>query len=191
MANVKKVKARLRELTLMDLDTISSEQIERESTAVVERVIFSEEYKSSKNISVYLSKTRGEISTESIIYDIFLKGKICYVPCWDEGKMEMVKLKSLEDYRSIGPNNLNELGFLKSNNQEREIGIAFDYEGNRLGNGKGSYDGYLARCQKWVKPPKTMALALNIQIFRDSTIPVSENDLRPDIILSELEVIGD
>ncbi|CAG8645199.1 2131_t:CDS:2 [Cetraspora pellucida] len=171
------------------LNGLSSDKIAKDSILITTRIMYSEEYQKSRSIAVYLSGP-NEFSTESIIHDIFSNGKKCYVPSRIGERMEMVKLESLEDYRSIGPNNLDELGFLKHNNQNREIGIAYDFNGNRLSNDNGSYDGYLARCQKWTTPPKTMAPAFDVQILREEELPVTEYAQKPDIILTPTQLRG-
>ncbi|CAG8724264.1 11457_t:CDS:2 [Dentiscutata erythropus] len=151
------------------LNQIPLEKIEEESAIVVEKVISSQEYLSSTHISVYLSMPKAEISTKSIIHDIFSKGKICYVPRWDGDSMEMVKLESLKDYTSLKINKWNIPE--PDHDQNRDIatqldliimpGLAFDLNRNRLGHGKGYYDKYLTKCRQWSKPPLTTELSLD------------------------------
>ncbi|CAG8792032.1 11075_t:CDS:2, partial [Dentiscutata erythropus] len=176
------------------LNEIPPDQIERESLIVNQKVIESERYRTSKRISVYISKQRAEISTKSIIYDIFSKEKLCYVPRWTGASMEMVKLNSLQDYLSL-EDSVDELGFPTLDNQEREIatqldliiipGMAYDLDGNRLSyNREDPYNEYLAKCERWKSPPKIMALALDGQILRDGNVPVTDENRKPHIILS-------
>ncbi|CAG8615714.1 8051_t:CDS:2 [Dentiscutata erythropus] len=106
--------------------------------------------------------------------------------------MEMVKLKSLQDYLSL-KNRVNDSGFPTLDNQESEIatqldliiipGMAYDNDGTRLSyNKEEPYNEYLAKCEEWKSPPKIMAFALEVQILRDENVPVT--DRRPHIILS-------
>ncbi|CAG8559047.1 4053_t:CDS:2 [Cetraspora pellucida] len=170
------------------LNQIPPEKIEEESNIVTEKVISSQQYQSSTYISVYLSMPKAEISTKSIVYDIFNQGKICYVPRWDGESMEMVKLESLDDYSSL---KLNKWGIQEpDHDQIRDTGLAFDLNRNRLGHGKGYYDGYLTKCRQWTKPPLTMALALDSQILKDKDVPVTNHDQQPDFIISPYHDIG-
>ncbi|KAF0442217.1 5-formyltetrahydrofolate cyclo-ligase [Gigaspora margarita] len=158
---VRAIKKTLRKEMRNLLDQIPLEKIEEESAIVTEKVFSSQEYLSSTHVSVYLSFPKAEISTKSIILDIFNKGKICYVPCWDGDYMEMVKLESLNDYSSLKVNKWNIPE--PDHDQNRDIatqldlilmpGLAFDLHRNRLGHGKGYYDKYLTKCRQWTKPP--------------------------------------
>ncbi|CAG8559065.1 4054_t:CDS:2 [Cetraspora pellucida] len=165
------------------LNGISSDKIENDSNLITTKILSSQEYQKSDCIAVYLNGP-NEFSTESIICDIFIRGKKCYVPCRIGESMEMVKLESLEDYRSIGPNNLDELGFLKQNKQNREIAYLIHL---RYLNGS-SYDVYLMKCRQWAKPPLAMAPAFDIQILIDNELPVNEYNQNPDIILTPTQI---
>lgn len=55
-------------------------------------------------------------------------------------------------------------------------GVAFTRKGNRLGHGKGYYDSFLTSLKKiQEKPPFTVALAFNEQVFNE--IPFHEYDV--------------
>ncbi|CAG8572573.1 28184_t:CDS:2, partial [Gigaspora margarita] len=146
---------------IMDCQNIMDVKNIIDCAIVTEKVFSSQEYLSSTHVSVYLSFPKAEISTKSIILDIFNKGKICYVPRWDGDYMEMVKLESLNDYSSLKVNKWNIPE--PDHDQNRDIatqldlilmpGLAFDLHRNRLGHGKGYYDKYLTKCRQWTKPP--------------------------------------
>ena len=71
------------------------------------------EYRRARNVSVYLSMPKEELSTGSIVYDAFMKGKEVFVPYihksafTEPGKpkslMNMVSLHSEADYESLQP----------------------------------------------------------------------------------------
>jgi len=67
---------------------------------------------------------RNEIQTQTIINDIFEKGKTCFVPRWCPDSMEMVKLHSLKDYLSLPVNRWNIAE--PSHDEEREIAVQLD-----------------------------------------------------------------
>ncbi len=61
-------------------------------------------------------------------------------------------------------------------------GVAFDRKGNRLGRGKGYYDRFLAG----IKAPK-VGVCFDFQL--SDQIPVSDNDVKMDIIVAENDLI--
>jgi len=70
-------------------------------------------------------------------------------------------------------------------------GLAFDRKGNRLGQGKGYYDRFMARMfatdsdgDNKKKPPLLIAVGLSCQLVEDTnTIPVNKHDFPVDWIL--------
>lgn len=58
------------------------------------------QYRDSKRVSLYLS-TKDEIDTAPILKHIFEMGKEAFVPQYHGKNMEMVKLKSIEDYEAL------------------------------------------------------------------------------------------
>lgn len=74
-------------------------------------------------------------------------------------------------------------------------GLAFDYNCNRLGHGRGYYDIYLNRCKQWhlkhgFKPPLTIGLCLRNQLLsEDQLIPVNEFDIPLDMVIHPEGVI--
>ncbi|CAG8518860.1 15085_t:CDS:2 [Rhizophagus irregularis] len=183
--SLRSMKNALRKEMRMLLNQIPLEVIEHESSIVTEKLINSEEYLTSNHISIYISMP---------------KEKTCYVPRWNNDEMEMVKLFSYKDYLSLPVNRWNIPE--PDHNEIRKIadeldliimpGLAFDYQGNRLGHGKGYYDKYLTKCQQIYqnKPtPKTIALALDSQILKDKLVPISQYDQKPDLIISYNNII--
>ena len=64
-------------------------------------------------------------------------------------------------------------------------GLAFDSTGNRLGQGKGYYDRFLARmmADPEKKRPLIVAVGLSCQLVDDGVVPVHEHDFPVDWIL--------
>ncbi|KAG9296310.1 hypothetical protein G9A89_014902 [Geosiphon pyriformis] len=201
-STIRSLKTSLRKEMRKILTEIPSEVIERESRAVAEKLVSLPSYLNSKNVSIYLSMTKGEIQTNFLIKDIFKRGKSCYVPRWTGEMMEMVRVISFEDYLSLPVNKWNIPE--PSHNEEREVasnldlivmpGMAFDVFGNRLGHGKGYYDRYLMKIKKITKeesrdPPITVALALEAQILKERMIPTCGFDQKPDLVLSATQII--
>ncbi|CAG8532832.1 4520_t:CDS:2 [Ambispora leptoticha] len=206
MSSVRSLKAAFRKEMRHLLGDISQEVIERESMTLFTLPLFQDltkdlhqKYINGQNISIYVSMSKGEIQTKSIIQDIFSKGKLCYVPRWNGDIMDMVRLYSYEDFLSLPLNRWNIPE--PKHDEEREIatqldliimpGLAFDLFGNRLGHGKGYYDRYLSKCKNnSVKPPRTIALALDSQITKDKIIPTTDFDQKPDLIVSSGQIIS-
>lgn len=57
-------------------------------------------YQDSKRISIYLS-TKDELDTSPILKHMFDTNKEAFVPRYHGKTMDMVKLKSLEDYETL------------------------------------------------------------------------------------------
>ncbi|CAG8591886.1 3753_t:CDS:2 [Ambispora gerdemannii] len=198
MSSVRSLKIAFRKEMRHLLSEISQEVIERESKIVTEKLFNTPEYINGQNISIYVSMLKGEIQTKSIIQDIFTKDKLCYVPRWNGDIMDMVRLYSYEEFLSLP---LNRWSIPEpKHDEEKEIatqldliimpGLAFDLFGNRLGHGKGYYDRYLSKFKNnSVKPPKTVALALDAQIIKDKIIPTTDFDQKPDLIVSSGQII--
>ena len=80
---------------------------------VVNLIASMPEYQRARNISVYLSMPKGELSTSGIVYDAFSKDKAIFVPYLhksvsaESGKpkslMNMVSLHTKADYESLRP----------------------------------------------------------------------------------------
>ena len=60
-------------------------------------------------------------------------------------------------------------------------GLGFTASGDRIGRGKGYYDGYLQKCRNHRLSPLTIALAFNEQIC--DKIPVGDSDQKLDFVL--------
>ncbi|KAJ3165383.1 hypothetical protein HDU88_004177 [Geranomyces variabilis] len=176
----------------------------QETHAVVNRLFAMPEYQSSRSISVYISMSTGEISTSAIIEDILGNNKRCYIPRCDGDTMDMVRLTSLEDFRSLPLNKWQipepPLTEPRENVLDKDgldliivPGLAFDKDGWRLGHGKGYYDRYFAKIAEWSalsgKPlPVTIALSLSAQMV-DGHIPREDFDQKPQFLLTPAGVI--
>ncbi|KAI9105999.1 hypothetical protein DFS34DRAFT_41115 [Phlyctochytrium arcticum] len=182
----KSAKIALRKEMRSLLSKIPSETLQTESQSVVNRLLESNIYKQSRSISIYINMPTGEIVTRDIILDAFETGKKCYVPFCHDGIMDMIELRTKEDYFALPRN---KFGIPEPTGQmAQEIGItlpqldlivvpglAFDREGWRLGHGKGYYDQFLQRVLESsaaanIPPPKTVALALSKQITEQSYV---------------------
>ena len=152
-------------------------------------------YKSAKSVALYLSMS-DEICTAQILEDVFKLNKKCYIPKYYKGsnKMEMVRLRDIEDYNSLPVTdwNIKQPGDDDPREEALESddgldlilipGLAFTKTGARCGRGKGYYDTYLDRASQCLeKPPTKVGLAFHQQILAD--IPTDDHDIILDLVL--------
>ncbi|XP_067012216.2 5-formyltetrahydrofolate cyclo-ligase isoform X2 [Anabrus simplex] len=187
-------KAALRKQLNNILNSLTTDDITRQSDIVLEKVLKHPVYQAATSVSVYLSFDK-EIQTDKLLQDIFKSGKKCYIPRFRKGvpDMEMVHLKSLDDYEQLPLNRWN-IRQPRDDDKRRSVfddgsldvvlmpGLGFTRDGHRLGRGKGYYDGFLTRCFKRLSArPATLALAFQQQIV--PSIPCTETDVRVDEVL--------
>ncbi|KAI8802403.1 hypothetical protein BJ742DRAFT_684161 [Cladochytrium replicatum] len=197
---VKKAKAALRKAVRTQLASIPPNVVEAESRKVAALLFASEEFKNSKKVSVYLSTPGSEVQTDEIVEEVLARKPHvrCYIPRCNGETMDMVKVESLEDFRTLPVNKWNireppldqpRTSAFSEDGLDLIImpGLAFDREGWRIGHGKGYYDKFLERCELFAKengipPPRTVALALSAQII-ETPVPRDEFDRKPDFVL--------
>ncbi|XP_035737276.1 5-formyltetrahydrofolate cyclo-ligase-like [Vespa mandarinia] len=194
MATMKSLKDALRKEMSNIISNITAEEKARQSSRIFEKLKRLPQYQNSKRISVYLS-TKDEIDTTLILTDIFEKGKEVFIPRCNGKTMEMVKLFSMNDYEKLPLTKWNfkqpDISETRENafqNGELDLillpGVAFTYNGKRLGHGKGYYDKFLEDTfQKQQRKPHLIAIAFNEQIKDD--IPTTERDVVLDMVLTE------
>ena len=116
---------------------------------VIDRLVESEAYINAKRIFCYIG-TYGEVQTKTFIACALLQNKAVFVPkCNKDSTMLLVRIRSFLElapgkYGILEPINTKET----ANPQDIDLaiipGLAFDRSGNRLGQGKGYYDRFLA-----------------------------------------------
>ena len=143
------------------------------------------EYGSCNSLSVYLSMKGKEVQTEQVVLDALASGKKVFVPYTHSKKsnsrdapvsvMDMLSLKSEEDYRSLpndkwgiptpskesldtrancfGGQGIAHAGSATAAGVGLDLvivpGMAFDRQLRRLGHGKGYYDTFLESYSRW------------------------------------------
>ncbi|XP_043488235.1 5-formyltetrahydrofolate cyclo-ligase [Polistes fuscatus] len=194
MATIKSLKKLLRKEMANVISNISAEEKARQSMRVFEKLKALPQYQNSKRISIYLS-TKDEIDTTLILKDIFKTGKDVFVPRYSGNTMEMVKLLSMDDYDKLPLTkwNIKQPDFSEARENSFQSGgldlilipgVAFTYNGKRLGHGKGYYDKFLNYTfEKQQRKPHLIAIAFNEQIKDD--IPTTESDVLIDLVVTE------
>ena len=202
-------KMTLRKQIRSDLSHISSEALSTESRMVWDRLFELEEYKEARSIGVFLSMPKGEILTDELLQDAARRNKVMYVPQvgknFEQSEMELIRIDARVDptanqdpasFHTLWPKNKwgipePPLGMLRQVASPGDLdlivvpGLAFDHRGNRLGQGKGYYDRFIARMREPnVKQPYLVAVGLQCQLLESNVIlPTNEYDQIMDMIL--------
>jgi 5-formyltetrahydrofolate cyclo-ligase len=200
----KEVRARLKELSV--------EQIELESQKVWDRLFEIPAYQQAKSIGVFLSMPKGEIHTDPVLLDATQKGKDIYVPQvgknFEQCDMELLKVSYSRDEATKNflfhhgwprnkwgipeppPQSLLQPASPGDIDVLIVPGLAFDLDGNRLGQGKGYYDRFIARMMSpGAKPPALIAVGLDCQFVDHMPVPTHHHDQPMDIVLLPSRVI--
>ena len=187
-------KLTLRKKMKVIIGQLTSEEKQRQSRKVFEKLCALKQFQESRRVSVYLS-TKDEINTIPILKHLFETKKEVFVPTYQGKQMEMVKLFSMEDYEKLPLTkwNIKQPDYNEPRENALECGgldliilpgVAFTTDGKRLGHGMGYYDKFLATClKKQQQKPHLIGLAFNEQLGED--IPISESDVPLDLVLTE------
>ncbi|XP_046996819.1 5-formyltetrahydrofolate cyclo-ligase [Schistocerca americana] len=195
-ATIQQRKAALRKQVAAAVDALTDAEIQRQSRIITDKVLKHPAYQKANSVSIYLSFDK-EVQTGTLVEDILKNGKTCYIPRFQKGipEMEMIILRSLQDYNSLPVNKWN-IKQPSPDDQRESVfdngtldlvlapGQAFTKDGVRLGRGKGYYDKFLAKCfKKLEKRPTILGLAFKEQIVPE--IPQTETDVVLDEVLFE------
>ncbi|MCR5430932.1 MAG: 5-formyltetrahydrofolate cyclo-ligase [Lachnospiraceae bacterium] len=158
------------------------------SRAVIDKVIESEEYKSSKTIYTYF-ETENEISTHGLMRRAWKDGKKVAVPLCIGNRMEFIRINGLDSVMP-GFKGIYE-PFEGEVLEEDEVlmimpGLAFDRSFNRIGYGGGYYDRYISEHPE-VKFT-LMALCYDFQIL-DEKLDVFLHDIPVDMIITPKNIM--
>lgn len=163
----------------------NSEKLLRLSEIITEKLMFMDIYRNSGNIISYVSYNH-EVDTINLINKSLDIGKKVLVPKVYGNEMLFHRINSISE---LVPSALGILEPSNDNIIEPEDGImimpgaAFDRNRNRIGYGGGFYDRYIAGHGGLYK----IALAYDFQIVPE--IPAKAHDIRPDLIITESEII--
>ncbi|MCR4787852.1 MAG: 5-formyltetrahydrofolate cyclo-ligase [Lachnospiraceae bacterium] len=162
------------------------------SDIIFEKLSGVPEYKNASTILFFVNY-RSEVITSPYIKKLLEEGKKIYCPRVEGMDITFFGIGSMDDlkpgYQGIPEPAENELKRYTKSMQNNDTviivpGSVFDRNGNRMGYGKGFYDRFLKRYDKLFK----IAPCYDMQIY-DGEIPIDENDIRMDMIVSERQVI--
>lgn len=143
-----------------------------------------------KTIAAYAS-FRNEVNTWDLLTHLLQRDLSVVLPVVNslEHTMEFRELKKLQDLvpgalgikepktgRICHPEEI-DLFFIP--------GVAFDYQGNRLGRGAGYYDQYLSKIRS-----NAIKVGVAFQMQVTDKLPVTQNDIKMDYIITEEQLIS-
>ncbi|KAI9890303.1 MAG: hypothetical protein M1814_004339 [Vezdaea aestivalis] len=168
-------KAALRLKIKNNLADVTPDEIQTQTSRVLENLFRMECFANAKTLGVYLSMPSGEIITDEIVKKAIRQGKEVFVPYTrrnykvDDGRprniMEMVSLHSESDFASLPVDKMNIRKPRPDSLADRKNplidgtlldmivvpAVAFDHDHERLGHGQGCYDYFLERCQAEIR----------------------------------------
>lgn len=193
MNKIKKEKTALRKEILKKRDSLSVDEAESKSLAIKNALFDLKEYKDAKNVMLFVS-FRSEVLTYSMIREALADGKNISLPLVEKPhfKLRTYFIKDFNTDLEVGAYDILEpkVGRCRrAKKDEIDIvilpGSAFTKKGDRLGYGAGYYDRFLDGLPETTKK---IALSFDLQIVDD--LPVDENDVSMDMIITESRVIN-
>ena len=197
------IKAGIRNEMKAALKSLSAEDIEMKSNAIVRRLLSLPQFSASRVVCCYISMPSSEVKTSSIIDTCFTTGKRLFVPKVT-GK-HSVDLRMFEVESEAQLSNFPKsswgipeppLDVVISSPDGTELGVidlvivpgvAFDAKCNRLGHGKGYYDCFLERLiaknlEVAAPTPTIVGLCFDEQVVAD--VPHEPHDKKLDCVIT-------
>lgn len=174
-----------------NLDLVKREEMDRK---ILNKFYETQYYKKAEKIFIYISYA-SEINTKEIINKALKDNKKIYVPRTEFKirHMDAVEIKSLDNleessYGILEPSK--EVPNIDPNELDLIVvpGVAFDKSGGRMGYGAGFYDRYFKKIKK-ENINKIVKLALAYEVQMLDKVPMNEQDVPVDYIITENEFI--
>jgi 5-formyltetrahydrofolate cyclo-ligase len=190
-------KKEIRKHILKQRDAIPEEKQKRDSTRITESLVTLPAYREAEVIMAYCSY-QSEADTQRFINKAFLDGKQVYVPKVSGDSMDFYRITCAEElkpgYKGIPEPDGGDVLTANYLSGKKALmlmpGAAFDRKHNRIGYGKGYYDKYLSGLRQELsdceRMPYMVAVCFSVQLVEQ--IPGEEHDIRPDRIVTELEI---
>ena len=186
-------KRRLRRRTIEKRDAIPLEERRALSEAICARAIESPEFQRASFVLLFAS-FGSEVDTTNLMAATLAAGKRLALPRVHPvtRELELREVRSVERDLAPGlwdipepvPGDCPEVA-LEDLDFVLVPGVAFDYDGRRLGYGGGYYDRILARLS-----PGVPAIAICFEAQLVPEVPADHHDLRVPVIITENERIG-
>ena len=181
-------KKELRKRILNIRNSMSIENVEKNSSIIIDKIVNTDIYKQSKVVFIYMDFNK-EVMTSQLIKRMLSEKKRVVIPYTDTINTELIpseitkqadlKLNSFGYYEPVS--------IMPVDPEEIDLvivpGVVFDKQLNRIGFGKGYYDKILIK----LKPSAVkIAVAHEFQVFE--LIPTEEHDIKMDMIITEKSI---
>lgn len=174
-------------------NSLSTRERREKSARIWEMLKQEAVFQKAQIVLVYMDY-RSEVMTTELVRELLsVREKRVFAPKVEGMDIRFYEVESMDDltdgYQGIRePSAAGEKLFTEEMSKELDClilvpGAVFDRERGRMGYGKGFYDRYLAAFPGLI----SAALAFDCQIARK--VPVEEHDKRPDMIITETEII--
>ncbi|MBD5469948.1 MAG: 5-formyltetrahydrofolate cyclo-ligase [Lachnospiraceae bacterium] len=181
-------KAEIRKRILEVRRSLTVDEVEVKSEAILQNVLKTPEYIEADNILLYADH-HNEVITRGIFEDALMRKKRVYFPKSDSFTNTMVFYRTTSAAQLekgfmgiLEPKENIQLRYRFCANEDTLVilpGVAFDTAGFRIGYGKGYYDKFLSSKRQL----STMALAFACQIVEE--LPREAHDIKMDKIVTE------
>lgn len=185
-------KQELRSRYLAYRDSLSLGERKEKSKRIWEQLIREKAFEEAENVLVYMDY-RSEVMTTGLVEELFRSEKKVFAPKVEGMDIRFYQVESMEDfvsgYQGIrepegSPEKLFDPGMAKERKSFLLVPLAvFDRERGRMGYGKGFYDRYLAGA------PGLFSAGLAFSCQMAGKVPTQAHDKKPDIIITEKEII--
>lgn len=190
--HVSKQNIRNRYLSLRN--SLSTQERIQKSRKIWERLKSVPAYRKAQAVLVYMDY-RSEVMTTGLVEELFEDPlKKVFAPKVEGMRISFYEISSLEEledgYQGIRePKKKPERKFTKEMPKLMDTvilipGAVFDRQRGRMGYGKGFYDRFLSEY------PGIYGIALGFACQIAKTIPMEQHDKRPDLVVTENEMIG-
>ena len=183
-------KGELTRVALTKRSALDESQRREKNKSILKNILALSEFEYASTIMAYLD-FRGEVETRELAAEILNRGKRLVVPLCNNDNLIPCLINNLDQDIHAGT-----WGILEPRKDRLrplpplEIdlvmvpGLAFDYQGNRLGYGRGYYDRFLPQLKEGV-----LAAGLCFTCQLVDRIPTDEYDFKMDILITENGVI--
>ena len=182
-------KRQLRQLLRQRMSEISPEELHERSLTACGRLLEQPEYRRAEIVMTFLSMRR-EVDTSPIALQCWQGMKRVLAPkvSWEQRRMLPIEIKSLTSDVRDGTLGIREpIDGLPIPVADIDLvivpGLGFDERGNRLGRGRGFYDGFLSHRDF---RGTSCALALEDQVVEE--VPHDETDVRIRMLVTDVRV---
>lgn len=191
-------KQEIRKSHLEQRNALDPNRISRAGANMKKFLVESSLYQNARTVMLY-EDFRKEAPTEDMIVDVLFSGRSLVLPLTDRAfqiHAYQINKSGCGDTLCVtdilSKLRLSSMGILEPDPDQCELadlssidlvvvpGLAFDQKGNRIGYGKGCYDGFLPQL-----PPNTpkIGMAYDFQIVEE--LPATEGDIPMDYLLTE------